>query len=408
MIKNRPYFLVLLPFWFFLLFFKFGAGLHYALLSTLGTRILPVWIVGLIIGGATLVEALLDVPAGFALDRFGYKRLLSIATGVSVLGGVALLCGLTPTTFFISLSLVTFGWLVFNPGINAYVLSVAPTKIAGRIVGFSHSMGAIGIVCSSALLAFVINWNSTRIGGAILALLLIAFIAILLAPKERASVHAEKKIKRHHYLIRRNFFSHILLSVRHLNPASTFLILQSLAGCLFYGAIWFTIPLLLSQSNGDSYLGVGLSMFDLAIVLLGAVFGKFAERGSYRTMVFIGLLLFAIAGLLLGFQLNLWFLVLGFIATAGDEMSLVSLWTWLDRLDSKHDEDGLISGAIVLFEDIGWTAGPVIAGLLYEKVGPGWTIATAAVPILLLWLLSLIVITTHRKTRESASRPRGL
>lgn len=406
--KDRSYFFRLLPFWLFILFFKFGGGLHYALLSTLGTRILPVWIVGLVIGGATLIEALLDVPAGFALDRFGYKKLLTIATGISVIGALVLFFGLTPVTFFISLGLVTIGWLVFNPGINAYVLSAAPTEIAGRIVGFSHSVGALGIVLSSVTLTMVIHWSSWRIGAILFFLLLAAFVAIFFTPREQTYVHAEKKIKRHHYYIRRNLVSHILLSVQHLNPASTLLILQSLAGCLFYGAIWFTIPLLLAQDSGNSFLGIGLSMFDLAIVLLGAFFGKLAERGHHRRMVFAGLLLFAIAGLFIGFQLNLWFLVLGFIATAGDEMSLISLWTWLDKLDTEHKEDGMVSGAIVLFEDLGWTIGPVFAGLMYEKIGAGWTIATAAVPILLLWIVSLIVISTHSASREPARSPRRL
>ena len=51
------------PFWIFLIFFKFGGGLHYSLLSQLGEKFLPLWLVGILIGGSSFVQLLLDVPA---------------------------------------------------------------------------------------------------------------------------------------------------------------------------------------------------------------------------------------------------------------------------------------------------------------------------------------------------------
>ncbi|MEI6773348.1 MAG: hypothetical protein WCL18_00495 [bacterium] len=38
-----------LPFWIFLMMFKCGAGLHYGLLSSLGSHVLPLRIVGIAI-----------------------------------------------------------------------------------------------------------------------------------------------------------------------------------------------------------------------------------------------------------------------------------------------------------------------------------------------------------------------
>jgi len=76
-------------------------------------------------------------------------------------------------------------------------------------------------------------------------------------------------------------------------------------------------------------------------------------------------------------------------------MSSVSLWAWLDRLDKTHDQDGLLSGAIVLFEDLGWTIGPVVAGLLFMPAGTAWTITLCAAPIFVVWILSAFLLQNH-------------
>ena len=78
-----------LPFWLFIVLFKFGAGLHYTLLAPLGEKVFPIWAVGLLIGGGAFLQLLLDVPAGMILDRFGYIRMLKITT-VAFLGAVAM------------------------------------------------------------------------------------------------------------------------------------------------------------------------------------------------------------------------------------------------------------------------------------------------------------------------------
>ena len=96
--------------------------------------------------------------------------------------------------------------------------------------------------------------------------------------------------------------------------------------------------------------------------------------------------MFAIMATLTGFSLNAWFLVFGFLATAGDELSEVSLWSWINSLDARHDQDGSLTAIVVLFGDLGYAVGPVIAGFLYGIVGPAATIALCAIPIFGLWL----------------------
>ena len=411
--KKYGFVLTLLPFWLYVLFFKFGAGLHYSLLSTLGSQVLPVWAVGLAVGSASFLQLVFDVPAGYALDRFGYVRLLRIFTLVFALGTWALFAGLTLVTFFLTLLLSEAGWLFFGPGTSAYVLSSAPVKTAGKFLGFFHTTTSAGIVLASSTLGFVVGWSPRALGILLTALIGTALFAAFLTPKERVSVHAERKSQRHTYHVRRHFLRHVLASITKLNPASTLLMLQNMSGALFYGAVWFVVPLILARQTNNGFLGLSLSVFDLAVVLLGAWFGSLADTHDRKRLVFYGLLLFAIGATLIGFRFDLWFLVFGFLATAGDELSSVSLWAWLDELDVKHDEDGLVNGAIVVAEDLGWTVGPAAAGLLFAFVGPSWTIALCAVPILLTWLFSFLFIRNPLplgipgpRWREIPQRPR--
>lgn len=394
----------LLPFWLFVLLFKFGAGLHYTLLSTLGSRVLPLWIVGLLVGGASFVQLVLDVPAGYALDRFGYLTLLRWGTIVFMVGALLLTLGLSVPVFIMTVALGTVGWLFFAPGTNAYVLTTAPREVAGKYIGFFHTFSSAGIVLATVVLTFVIGRSAPLVGLIVAGILAIALIAVYLAPRERGSVHDERKILHHTYYIRRHFLHHVLRAVRRLNPASTLLVLQNLTAAAFYGAIWFTIPLVLLEHTHQHLLGISLSVFDLAIVILGSLLGTLADRWDQRKLVLCGLLLFGGTGTLLGFNLNLWFLVLGFLATAGDEMSSVSLWAWLDRLDTKHNEDGLVNGAIVLFDDLGWMLGPMIAGVLFTRLGANWTIALMGLPILVVWIVAIASV----GARSSVSSPASL
>src|SRR5437764_511543 len=107
----------LTPFWFFLFLFKCAASLHYSLLSPLGSKVFPLWAVGLLVGLGSLMQLIFDVPAGYLLDRYGYRRLLKVTTLIFMIAAAILFAGITQITFILSLFVGTFGWLFFGPGI---------------------------------------------------------------------------------------------------------------------------------------------------------------------------------------------------------------------------------------------------------------------------------------------------
>lgn len=139
-------------------------------------------------------------------------------------------------------------------------------------------------------------------------------------------------------------------------------------------------------------LSFGLIVFDASVLLTGFFLGRLADTWDKRWLIFFGMLLFSVCGILLGLNFGILFVLFGFLATTGDEMASVSLWAWLGVVNKRSSEDGLITGAMTLVEDLGWTVGPCLAGLLFEPVGPTWTIVIGASCIMCAWAASSVLM----------------
>ncbi len=143
---------------------------------------------------------------------------------------------------------------------------------------------------------------------------------------------------------------------------------------------------------------ISLGIFDFAIILLGSSLGKLSQKMKEKHSVIIGLLVFALTGFFLGRQVEWLFLLFSFLATAGEELSNIALWSWLNKLETDDDNDGKVSSIISFFQDLGWTIGPICAGILYGIFGGELTISFGAIPILITFLISVILIKKHGHT----------
>lgn len=383
-----------MPFWLFLLFFKFAGALHFTLLAPFGERLMPLWIVGLLVGGESLVQVVLDVPAGYILDRFGYQRLLKYTTVFFMISASFLVLGLTPLTYVLTIFFSIFGWIFFVPGMNAYILSHATEHEAGRFFSLKDTSNSIGVVFASVSLPFVLLMPVQTAGILLLCLLILAFITLSASPKDHyrmPPVELQTQTEKRHH--KRRTLYKLWKGIVRLNPASGMLVLMTFAASMFYGVIWFVVPLVIAMSQANAgILGLGLAVFDFSIVVLGYIIGSFADKGNKRTLVFFGLLLFALSGMAVGFNFGILFILFGFLTTTGDEMANVALWSWLHHLDHEHDGDGAVSAVITLFDDLGYAVGPMLAGVLYAIVGPGWAISLAALPIFVVWLFYFLFV----------------
>lgn len=392
----RTILLRFLPFWLFLAVFKFGGGLHYTLMSPYGELFFPVWLVGLLIGGASLLQLAFDVPSGYLLDRFGYVRMLKFSTIAFFFAGLCIALGLTQTGMILSLLLAVLGWQFYGPGGSAYILSNATERESGRYFSLRDTFASLGIVFSSVSLPFVLLFAPSVAGVILCVLFGISMLLLFLVPDEK--MHVSLPSPTHH--IRRRSAWRILADVKRLNPASGMLALHTFSGAVFYGVIWFVVPLVIAAQQSEAELmGFGLAVFDFSVVVLGYLLGTLADRIDKRPLVFFGLLAFAIFSALVGWNFGWLFILFGFLATTGDETAEISLWSWMHHLDREHTADGTVAAVITFFEDLGWAVGPALAGALYAVVGPSLAISFGAIPIFIVWLIYFIFV-HHRVPRE--------
>ena len=385
---NRSPLLSLAPFWLFLLFFKFGGNIHYTLLSPLGEGFFNAEIAGIIIGLSSLIQLGLDIPAGLLLDRFGYIRMLRIGTIAMVITALSLAFIPGSLGFVVSALLSSLGWVFLAPGVNAYLLSSAPKEKVEQFMSTRDIFDASGVMLSALVISFMINSSQRMIGFSAAIVAGISFIFLLFTKKDKISVHEEIKTPHHFFYIRRNVFKGLVSAFKKLDSAGWLLLAHGLCSSALYAVIWFIIPLMIADPSKKIF-GISLGIFDFAIIILGSLLGRLSKRMNYRVAVSSGLLIFAVMTAFLGFGTGWVFLIIGFLATAGEEFTNISLWSWLSKKDKDHQSDGAISGTISMFQDLGWTIGPIAAGFLYIAIGPEWTISIASMPIFLTFILSL-------------------
>jgi MFS family permease len=373
--------------------FKVGAVIYLASLPVLGERVLPLWIVGLLVGAASFVQLMGDVPAGFLLDRFGYVRLLRLACLCLALGGFLLwIFGFSLWIFLVLIVISGIGWLFFSPGVDAYVVTSAPSEQVGRAMGLRRVMSSLGAVAGTACFTLLLPFSPRMIGLVIGSILLLALVIAFRVKKERTTRHSHIKLEAKHYYIRRTFLIDIWNSLNKLRPASGLLAFSRFAAGTFYSSMWFVFPLLLKTLADQGPLEYGLGIFDAGTIICGGIAGKLADTKNKTFTILAGLIIFASFSMILGFHLSIWFLLFGFLAALGDELSAVSLWAWLSDLHRDHAHEGVIAGAVNFFEDLGWVVGPILAGILYDRIGPSWTILCAASFIFLNCVLSCLVL----------------
>lgn len=389
--KFFHYFKKYLPFFLFLLMFRFGALLHYTILAPLWQQIMPLRIVGLLIWSMSFVQLILDIPAWYLLDRFWYVKILKIATFLFIIASLFLIFDLTVAVFVITLVVWWFGRLLFSPWSIAYILAQSPKEHAGKFISLREIFNSVWVVFCTAIIAFILPWPPFMLWLLIAFILMFAWLLLLISPEDNVSVHIEKKIETHDFYIRRqtlDLFAHI----RKFSPVSLSLILTTFSSWLFYALIWFIIPLMIVNHQWWAFLGISLGIFDLAVVILWFTIWKLADKYDKNKLVFLWLLIFSLSAILLGFNFGIMFLILWFIATTWDEIANISLRAWLDSLETNHKNDGKVAGAISMASDLWRAIWPLLAGILYTTVWPSRAISIGGIILFITMIIYKILL----------------
>ncbi len=377
--------------WFFTLLFKFGAGIHYSLIAILGAQILPLPVVGLCVGAASFIQLVLDVPAGFMLERYGHLRMLRVSTVCFLLAGGVLFFGLSPVTYVATVILSAFGWLFFGPGVAAYLLSHGPVASMGRLTALRRMCEAVGITLALLGLAHFSTLPVAVVGLVIIYPMLGAFAALVIAERKGTPtvLHKEARNRR---VVAATPFAKLRMVAAQLHPVSTILALHTFSASVFYSMIWFLFPLLIVQSADPGIFSIALASLDLTVLLVDMPIGMLVDRVTKRPLVMLGMVLMAVAALALSQTFGIMVIVFAIVLSLGDEIALVALWAWLDERTSKVHHEGIVAGGLTFVEDLGWSTGPVLAGILAGFLTESATLLVAGVILTSCTVLSTILL----------------
>jgi len=123
---------------------------------------------GVALAGYGLMTALMQVPVGFAVDRFGAPLILAAGLGLS--GSAFALAGFSPSlpVFATAMLLLGLGDSVFHSTNYAIISSVVPPEVAGRAYALHNFSGQFGFFVAPiviSLAASFVDWQGIFIAA---------------------------------------------------------------------------------------------------------------------------------------------------------------------------------------------------------------------------------------------------
>lgn len=357
-----------------------------------------IWLMGVY----SLMQFLLIPLWGRLSDKIGRRPVLLLGTAGSAIG--LTLFGAAPTLAWLFVARAVHGAMTATLSTaNAYIVDVTPPESRSKAMGLVGAAFGVGFVLgpmaggllSKAGAQLGLGYSLVGYGGALLAAINFAVTALFLP--ESLSSETRARAQRPQKVWRQAFSS---------EPRRS-LLLVSFITILAFANMTSTYALLTmdrlgwdgpdgAAKNGWVFFGIGV----VAIVIQGGMMGRLAARFGERRLVIVGFCTLAAGLLSLGLAYDVLSVLLGCALLAiGNSLSTAPLNT-LISIAARDSEQGAVFGVNNSLGALARFSGPLLAGVLYEKVD-------SSSPYLLGTVLmggSLVLFLTHY--RESDQRKR--
>lgn len=324
--------------------------------------------IGFMASGFLLGQFLLQLPGGWASDKWGRKPLL--VGGVAIAGLISFLFLLNDQPwYFIALRFVegAAGGAI-APAANAYVIDAVPVKERGAAFGWVGSAFSAGFMLGPAIGGVMSDWfgyTAPFLFGGTMALITALFLAakmtnrrpgdtvIEVEKESETSGEAETKSSR---TIPKNLFLPALLG------ALVIVITAGFADGLFI-SIW---PIWLKDLNAsNSYIGLTYIIFSLPVMLLMPTTGRMADKYRLLPLIVIPNLLLTLIYFTYGFTSDLFIiLLLGLMEGALIAVMGPALGKLTANL-SPDDARGRLQGLVSTVRTVAGFVSSILVAILY-------------------------------------------
>ena len=343
-------------------------------------------VIGLIAAVSPLAGVLFSFPVGLLADRWGKRRLLTVAAGVLLIAPVLYLFPsnpfwLVPIRFFHGIATA-----ILTPVASAFILGAYPDS-KGEKLGLFSSATLVGRTLAPLLGGALISWF-LFLGGSLsyrgvyvaaFALALPVLFLVLSLERDEPGAGSGKTLPR---VTPADFGRSLLEFLRNRRLLGTSLV--EMATYFAYGVLETYLPLYLSGLHVPAYqIGMIFSLQILSIALTKPLFGRLADRVDRRIQIFAGIVLLAAATasipLVTGIvELTLVSVLFGLAVS----VSTVATSTFVAEVVSTEHMGASIGGLSSIM-DIGHSSGPFVAGIIITAISTAAGFFAAAVVCIL-------------------------
>ncbi len=325
--------------------------------------------IGFMASAFLLGQFIMQLPGGWASDKFGRRPVL--VSGIAVSGVILFLFLLNDNPwYFIGLRFaegISSG--VIGPAANAYVIDSVPAKDRGAAFGWLGSAFSAGFMMGPAIGGFMVDtlgYEAPFIFGGVTSLLVALFLARKMSgrtkPEEAiAPVLSVEEAIAEQSRIKRQVPSRLFIPA--LIGALAFTVAAGFGDGLFI-SIW---TVWLDDLNAStSFIGFTFVTFSLPLMLLMPMTGKLADKYNLTPLIVAPAILISFTYLAYGFISDIWFIALwGLLEGSLVAVMVPAVSAYVANL-SPENARGRLQGLISTVRTISGFGSSILVALLYD------------------------------------------
>ena len=351
--------------------------------------------IGVIEGVAESTAALMRLGSGWLSDRIGRRKpFLVFGYGISAVAKAALALALTwPMVLALRFS-DRVGKGLRNPPRDALIADSVEPRFLGRAFGFHRGLDTLGaaigpLVAFAMLRAFPGDFRRIFLLSALPAALSVAVLGVFVRAKRRTTMQRAAPLR---------------VQARAMGGAfRRFLVVAGLFS-LANSSTAFMLLLAADRTHGAGFTGAQVTLvyllYNLVYALLSWPVGELSDRIGRRSILLAAYALFAVLYALLAWRAGPGFVIAGFVLLGlhsamleGSQRTMLS-----DLVAAEHR--GTAYGLYHTVIGVALLPASILAGLLWDRMGPRAMFATDAVLALLATILFAVLLPARREYLE--------
>ncbi len=375
-----------------------AAGASFAALSARGLTV-PLYAhglganrfeVGALFSVATLAAALLSMPSGVLIDRFGTRTLLAVSIMISAGSQLAMAATTSVAPLFLWQIVGGLGVGAQQAALFSAITAMVPSDRLGRAMGWLTFSMQAGFFIGPSVAGIALQWIDLRTDIAVTtALLIFAIPGAMVASSAPQSSQRLAFMKPLRALVSQPSFAPVVVGL--------------VAATIVWGTVGAFLPIFAKESLGlaSSQIGLLLAIQAIANGLARVPGGRLVDRAKHRwPIVFVGVMAWSVAAIVLGHLSGFWapvvLLVIGtpFIATV-----YVAIGVVFGDLSAASTR-GVTMGAYGTVLFLGLAAGPLVFGPIVQSYGYAAGFTTCAVVAM---ALALVMAAFHAEPLRARS-----